>query len=311
MERTCKKCGARNADAAGEELDACPRCGAIYSKVEKVIALRAKLDAQTASNKKSANAIPSVVSPNAAPAIPAQRGPGLHAVPLAVWGFLIIVLAPVTIGILEWISPSPNPREPSGATQIWFLHILIGAPLILANWVKVQGKRQAEAVQTINRWLSPDGYGFHDLVFNADKKQALIIDSKRGQVALYTFSNAMQRRLVPFADLLEVSIHEDGETITTSSRSKINIGRAVAGTLIAGPLGATVGAFSGGRQTSTSKATVERIELRILVRDVGNPIIDFLFLRGSIPRNSDAYRNVSKIARTCEGAIRAALASAG
>jgi len=106
MERTCKKCGARNADAAGEELDACPRCGAIYSKVEKVIALRAKLDAQTASNQKSANAIPSVVSPNAAPAIPAQRGPGLHAVPLAVWGFLIIVLAPVTIGILEWISPS-------------------------------------------------------------------------------------------------------------------------------------------------------------------------------------------------------------
>ena len=311
MERTCKKCGALNADAAGEELDSCPRCGAIYSKVEKVIALRAKLDAQVASNKRSANTIPSVVPPNAVPAIPAQRGPGLHTVPLAIWGCLIIILAPVTIGILEWISPSPNPREPSGATQVWFLHILIGALLILANWVKVQGKRQAEAVQQINRWLSPDGYGFHDLVFSADKKQALIIDAERHQVSLYTFSTVAQRRKFAFADILEVSIHEDGETITTSSRSKINIGRAVAGTLIAGPLGAAVGAFSGGRQTASSQATVQRLELRIVIRDVANPIIDFLFLRGSIPRNSDAYRNVSKIARTCEGALRAALASTG
>ena len=40
MNRTCLKCGHANAAATGSELEACPACGAIYSRVEAAAAQR-------------------------------------------------------------------------------------------------------------------------------------------------------------------------------------------------------------------------------------------------------------------------------
>lgn len=37
MQRLCRKCGFLNLSADGEEFDACPKCGAVYSKVEKAL----------------------------------------------------------------------------------------------------------------------------------------------------------------------------------------------------------------------------------------------------------------------------------
>ena len=48
MERICQKCEMVNHSAKGEDTDACPKCGAIYSKVDRVMALQAKLAAQEA-----------------------------------------------------------------------------------------------------------------------------------------------------------------------------------------------------------------------------------------------------------------------
>ena len=40
MQRKCLKCGHINNSATGEELEACPQCGAIYSRVEAALAAR-------------------------------------------------------------------------------------------------------------------------------------------------------------------------------------------------------------------------------------------------------------------------------
>lgn len=40
MTRNCLKCGHANAEATGAELEACPSCGAIYSRVEAAWAAR-------------------------------------------------------------------------------------------------------------------------------------------------------------------------------------------------------------------------------------------------------------------------------
>lgn len=40
MQRKCLKCGHVNNSATGEELEACPECGAIYSRVEAAFAAR-------------------------------------------------------------------------------------------------------------------------------------------------------------------------------------------------------------------------------------------------------------------------------
>lgn len=41
MQRKCLKCGHVNHSATGEALEACPQCGAIYSRVEAALAARA------------------------------------------------------------------------------------------------------------------------------------------------------------------------------------------------------------------------------------------------------------------------------
>lgn len=41
MERTCSKCGTQNPTANGGELEECPACGAIYSRVLRAQALAA------------------------------------------------------------------------------------------------------------------------------------------------------------------------------------------------------------------------------------------------------------------------------
>lgn len=38
MRRTCMKCGHVNSAASGDSLEACPQCGAIYSRVEEAMA---------------------------------------------------------------------------------------------------------------------------------------------------------------------------------------------------------------------------------------------------------------------------------
>ncbi len=40
MKKTCLKCGHVNAAATGDDLEACPSCGAIYSRVEAALAAK-------------------------------------------------------------------------------------------------------------------------------------------------------------------------------------------------------------------------------------------------------------------------------
>lgn len=50
MQRTCPKCSHVNPAATGAELDACPECGAIYSRVDAAQATQAAARASTPSN---------------------------------------------------------------------------------------------------------------------------------------------------------------------------------------------------------------------------------------------------------------------
>jgi len=52
MEKTCLKCGLVNEEAAGAPAEACPKCGAIYAKVEQASAAK-QAAAQKAANEKA------------------------------------------------------------------------------------------------------------------------------------------------------------------------------------------------------------------------------------------------------------------
>lgn len=93
-------------------------------------------------------------------------------------------------------------------------------------------------------------------------------------------------------DILKVELFEGGNSVTSSSRS------------IGGALFGGVGAIIGGLGGSTkSSATVNKIEIRLIVNDKLNPIYDIDFLNGEIDKDalSKAYDNISKEARTWYG----------
>lgn len=98
-------------------------------------------------------------------------------------------------------------------------------------------------------------------------------------------------------DILKVELFEGGNSVTSSSRS---IGGAVVGGALFGGVGAIIGGLGG---STKSSATVNKIEIRLIVNDKLNPIYDIDFLNGEINKDklSNTYDNISKEARTWYG----------
>lgn len=67
MLKICQKCGNANPSATGAELEACPACGAIYSRVEAAIVAKAR----SATAVAQAQSVAAAVSAPAEPAEPA------------------------------------------------------------------------------------------------------------------------------------------------------------------------------------------------------------------------------------------------
>jgi len=69
MQKACLKCGHVNSAASGAELEACPSCGAIYSRVEAALASKARSATATAPQAQSATpAAPTQAEPAASTA---------------------------------------------------------------------------------------------------------------------------------------------------------------------------------------------------------------------------------------------------
>ena len=72
MQKTCLKCGHVNAAATGDALEACPACGAIYSRVEAAMAAKAR-GATAAQAQSVAAAVPTPAEPAASTALPRAK----------------------------------------------------------------------------------------------------------------------------------------------------------------------------------------------------------------------------------------------
>lgn len=70
MQKTCLKCGHVNAAASGAELEACPACGAIYSRVEEAMAAKARRATASAQAQNVAAAVPTHAEPTPSTELP-------------------------------------------------------------------------------------------------------------------------------------------------------------------------------------------------------------------------------------------------
>ncbi|MEQ1635932.1 MAG: SHOCT domain-containing protein [Methylococcales bacterium] len=110
-------------------------------------------------------------------------------------------------------------------------------------------------------------------------------------------------RIIPYKDVLSVELFEDGNSITKAVRSS-QIGSAALGGLLLGGVGAIVGGLSGKTKSST---TTNRIELRLIVNEVNNPLHDVIFLNVEAKKKDKLYIKSMQLARRWHGIIEVIL----
>ncbi|ETT82252.1 SHOCT domain-containing protein [Viridibacillus sp. FSL R5-0477] len=100
-----------------------------------------------------------------------------------------------------------------------------------------------------------------------DNDVKLILDEDNKKIGIINLlnDNAFE---YDYKDILEVTILENGDTVTKTSRSS-QVGGALLGAVVAGGVGAIIGGLTGER---SSTQHIENIELKIIVNDYKYPV---------------------------------------
>lgn len=90
-----------------------------------------------------------------------------------------------------------------------------------------------------------------------------------------------------YSDLLDYELVEDGNTVTSGS-----LGRAIAGGLAFGGIGAVVGGMSG-----KQKPTCNKLQIRMTVKDMKHPTLYINLLDFEVKKESEIYKSCIKDAQ--------------
>ena len=140
----------------------------------------------------------------------------------------------------------------------------------------------AEAFDTTHKLLGVNG------------ENAVAIDEGRQKIAFFSRepgAGMARSKRFNYRDILSSEIVEDGSQVTQTSRAS-QVGGALLGGLIAGPLGALVGGVSG---KTTTSGEVSSLQLRIVVNDSETPTHSIELLASFLPsavtkKDGAAYR---------------------
>ena len=117
--------------------------------------------------------------------------------------------------------------------------------------------------------------------FDDNKKQWLIPDG---------FARTkVNPKVYNYKDIIEFELLEDGESIT-----KGGLGRAVAGGVLLGGVGAIVGGVTGNRKTNS---IVNSLKIKITLNDINNPNVYISLIKIKTPTNSSIYKKSYKFAQ--------------
>lgn len=183
---------------------------------------------------------------------------------------LIIVIAVIVIGIAAGISQSKNNRdrlnEEAKAQNL-------NRPSPRAATASTFRTTQTSA---INHQCDAAGLRF---AVSADRKTAyLLYDTKK------------PTRSVPVKDITGCEIIRDGN-------SAGSVGRAIAGGILAGGVGAVVGA-------STGSGVPQRYSLLVYINDLQNPSVEYSLLDRTTPHSKTYYETVAKFAESVAATVR-------
>lgn len=89
-----------------------------------------------------------------------------------------------------------------------------------------------------------------------------------------------------FSDVVSFELIEDGETVT---ETKGGLGRAIVGGALFGGVGAVVGGVTGKRKSET-KTTVDKLQVKITVKSIKDPIIYIDLIKKEVKKESSTYK---------------------
>jgi hypothetical protein len=115
-------------------------------------------------------------------------------------------------------------------------------------------------------------------------------ENKIGIFKRFGINEEFSPSIYNFNEILECSIKEDGDTVINTV-SKSLIGRAIAGGVLFGGVGATIGGMSAQKIASEK---IYRATLSLTFDDIDYPIreVDFLNSNMLVDRNSQLYKNI-------------------
>ena len=122
--------------------------------------------------------------------------------------------------------------------------------------------------------------------------QYIYIDEEKQQwvIPKGTFTKKIDNSTIyDYSDIVDFELLEDGNSV-----SKGGLGRAVAGGLLFGGVGAIVGGVTGGKK---SKQTCTSLKIKITVNDLRNPVIYINFIVAEVKKQSLLYTSSYSIAQ--------------
>lgn len=131
--------------------------------------------------------------------------------------------------------------------------------------------------------------------FNATKKIGTHMEidenQKKWLVPDGMFGGKKNPKVYNYSDIVDFELLEDGESI-----AKGGLGRAVAGGLLFGGVGAIVGGVTGGKK---SKSICTSLKIKITLNDISKPVVYIDFIKASTKKDSIIYKSMYKSAQEC------------
>jgi len=131
-------------------------------------------------------------------------------------------------------------------------------------------------------------------ILGKDQNSGIEIDIKLKKICMIKSIGigSYDRKIYDYKDVLSSEIFENGDSVIKSNRVS-QIGGAILGNLIIGPIGAIIGGLSGKKESSD---IVNRIDLRVVVNNIENPSYIINISNTPINKKSSMYESLIGVA---------------
>lgn len=164
---------------------------------------------------------------------------------------------------------------------MWLIVIII---IVFIIWMWYYSDTQKQNITTnnekINKELEDKGFEISKNIYHPN--YILRVSTKLREIAIcYLLSG--QITYVKFEDILECEILENSNNIM-----KGGVGRAIAGGIIAGGVGAIVGA-----NTRNSQNVINSLQVRIITKNINNALININLINSSSGVSTSGYEYIN------------------